>query len=93
MSEKSLKRKSKTDWDRIDAMSDEDIDTSDSPPLDDEFFANAQIRMPKPKQTITIRLDADILSWFKAQGDGYQTRMNAVLRTYMEAKKKLRKAS
>jgi len=101
MSVKSLKKKSdnsakwgkKPDtsgyWDRIDAMSDEDIDTSDIPPLDEEFFANAQIRMPKTKETVTIRLDSDVVSWFKGQGKGYQTRINAVLKTYMYAQKNL----
>ena len=84
MSAKCLEKKSKTDWDRIKAMADEDIDTSDIPPLEEGFFAKAQIRMPKPKATVTIRLDQDILSWFKAQGKGYQTRINAILRTYME---------
>ncbi len=88
MSAKNSKKGSKTDWDRIDAMTDEDIDTSDIPPLDEEFFAHAQIRMPKPKETVTIRLDSDVVDWFKEQGKGYQTRINAVLRTYIEAKKK-----
>ena len=68
----------------IKAMADEDIDTSDIPPLEEGFFSKAQVRMPKPKATVTIRLDQDILSWFKAQGKGYQTRINAILRTYME---------
>jgi uncharacterized protein (DUF4415 family) len=93
MSEKNLKKESKTDWDRIDAMTDEDIDISDIPPLDEGFFTNAQIRMPKPKETVTIRLDSDVVTWFKGQGKGYQTKINAVLRAYMEAQKKLRKAS
>ncbi|MDD2901045.1 MAG: BrnA antitoxin family protein [Syntrophales bacterium] len=41
--------------------------------------------MPKPKATVCIRLDQDVLAWFKSQGKGYQTRINALLRTYMEA--------
>jgi uncharacterized protein (DUF4415 family) len=65
-------------------MSDEEIDTSDIPPLDDNFFAHAELRLPEPKQTVTIRLDTDVVEWFKSQGRGYQTRMNAVLRRYME---------
>ena len=44
--------------------------------------------MPKTKPLISIRLDSDVLEWFKSQGAGYQTRMNAVLRMYMEAHKK-----
>ncbi|HEY0513569.1 MAG TPA: BrnA antitoxin family protein [Thermoanaerobaculia bacterium] len=83
-----MKKPSRTDWERVDAMSDEDIDTSDIPPLDETFFANAEIRMPQAKPSITIRLDPDILEWFKGQGRGYQTRINAVLRKYVEAQKK-----
>ena len=85
MSENDLKRVSKTDWERVDAMTDEEIDTSDIPPLDEAFFANAEVRLPKPKVPITIRLDDDVLRWFRGMGRGYQTRINAVLRTYMEA--------
>jgi uncharacterized protein (DUF4415 family) len=78
---------SPSDWDRIDRMGDEDIDTSDIPPLDASFFQEAQLRMPRAKPPITIRLDPDVLDWFKEQGKGYQTRINAVLRMYMEAQK------
>ena len=85
MSGNDLKRVSKTDWERVDAMTDEEIDTSDIPPLDEAFFANAEVRLPKPKVPITIRLDDDVLRWFRSMGRGYQTRINAVLRTYMEA--------
>ena len=84
MSKNSMNNTSLTDWKRVDALTDADIDTSDIPPLDDNFFANAELRMPEPKKVITIRLDADVLDWFKSQGSGYQTRMNAVLRMYME---------
>ena len=66
------------------AMKDEDIDTSDIPELDEDFFRQAEIRLP-PKQPVTIRLDADVLEWFKANGQGYQTRINKLLRSYMEA--------
>ncbi len=84
MKENDLKNSSQTDWERVKAMTDEEIDTSDIPPLDDDFFAYAELRLPEPKQSITIRLDADVVEWFKAQGKGYQTRMNAILRRYME---------
>jgi uncharacterized protein (DUF4415 family) len=88
MSEKITKKASRTDWARIDAMPDEEIDTSDIPPLDETFFADAKLRMPQAKPSITIRLEPDILDWFKEQGKGYQTRINAVLRKYVEAQKK-----
>ena len=82
-----MKEKSKTDWEHLDSLTDKDIDTTDIPPLDKSFFANANLRMPEKKIPITIRLDPDILSWFKAQGRGYQSRINAVLRMYIEAQK------
>ncbi|MGH1396131.1 MAG: hypothetical protein ACRAVC_19185 [Trichormus sp.] len=57
---KSMKfETSQTDWSRIDAMSDEDIDTSDIPPLSDEFFAKAQLRMPKSPVKVTVQLNAE----------------------------------
>jgi uncharacterized protein (DUF4415 family) len=68
-------------------MSDEDIDYSDIPPLDDEFFKNAKLvkRSPKTEQ-ISISLDTEILEWFRshAQEKGYQTLINDVLRTYVK---------
>jgi uncharacterized protein (DUF4415 family) len=71
--------------DALAAMSDDAIDTSDIPPLTDAFFARA-VRNPfyRPvKQQLTVRLDADVLAWLKAEGRGYQTRINAILREAM----------
>lgn len=85
MNKKNSPRQSETDWARIDAMKDEDIDVSDIPELDASFFANAVIRWPEPKATLTIRIDREVLAWFKAQGKGYQTRINAILKAYKEA--------
>lgn len=76
--------KGKTDLKKLDAMKDEDIDLSDVPELDDNFFKKAQLKLPE-KLPITIRLDADVIAWFKSQGKGYQTRINKLLRTYMES--------
>lgn len=81
MNEKRIK----SDLKRIDALSDEDIDYSDIPPLDKEFFKNAKVTVPPGKQPVTVRLDADVLAWMKAQGKGYQSRINAILRAYYEA--------
>lgn len=72
---------------RIDAMKEEEIDTSDIPPLTKSFFKKATLRMPTRKATITMRVDADVLNWFKRQGKGYQSRMNAVLKMFIEAHK------
>ena len=77
-------KKSKTDWKRLSEQQESDIDTSDIPELDDDFFHKAELRVP-PKQPVTLRLDADVLDWFKSQGRGYQTRINKLLRRYMEA--------
>lgn len=87
MSASNLKRPSETDWARVEAMTDEEIDTSDIPPLDDAFFANAKLRMPKGKVPMVISVDADVVEWFKAQGDEYQKLLNAALRIYAEAHK------
>ncbi|MBC7912154.1 MAG: BrnA antitoxin family protein [Pyrinomonadaceae bacterium] len=85
MSARNLKKPSETDWARIDSMTDEEIDTSDIPPLDDEFFAKAQWRMPKRKTAVTLSVDDDVLKWFEAQGAEFQQRINAALRIYAEA--------
>lgn len=84
---KHTKRQSKTDWARIDAMRDEDIDFSDIPKQGPYFFKNAII-WPGPKKQITLRVDPDVLTYFRKHGRGYQTIMNAVLRKYMEAQKR-----
>lgn len=79
-----MSKASKADWKRLVEQGDDAIDTSDIPELGDDFFRRAQLHVPA-KQTVTIRLDADVLEWFKAQGSGYQTRINQLLRRYMEA--------
>lgn len=87
MSVKPTKRRSRTNWKVVDRMRDADIDVSDIAPLDAARLRQAQLRLPEPKASITIRIDRDVLDWFRAQGDGYQTRINAVLRMYMGAKR------
>lgn len=71
------------DWERVEAMTDDEIDMSDVPPLTAEFFQRARVRMPKAQ--ITLQIDSDLLQWFEAQGDDYEQRMNAALRLYVEA--------
>ena len=88
-SKNNMKRKSRTDWARIDAMRDEDIDTSDIPEQGPDFFKNA-ILWPGPKQQITLRIDSDVLKFFRKRGRGYQSTINAVLRKYMEAQEPAR---
>ena len=66
-------------------MKDEEIDVSDIPRIDPAIFKKMVIRMPKPKELVSIRIDPDVLGWFRQQGRKYQTRINAVLRSYVEA--------
>ena len=75
------KMKSETDWEKLRKQGDHDGEQ--------EFnvdWSSARIVTPEPKQAISLRVDPDVLEFFKSQGRGYQTRMNAVLRAYMEAK-------
>jgi len=83
-----MKKKYFSDLNRLRNMKDEEINYSDSPELDEAFFERAVIVLPKPKASVSIRLDQEVLDWFKAQGKGYQTRINALLRAYMEAHSK-----
>ena len=77
--------KSKTKWDELKAMKDSDIDVSEVPEIDLKMFKTMVVRMPKPKELVSIRIDPDVLAWFRQQGARYQTRINAVLRSYVQA--------
>jgi len=83
------KKSIKSDLARLKRMKDSDIDYSDIPPLGDEFFKKATVAWPPAKQQLTIRLDADVLNWLKANGRGYQTRINRILRAAMESQPRL----
>ena len=79
---------SRTDWVRIDAMSDDEIDASDIPPLTDEFFSKAKLRMPSSSlATVAIRVDPETLSWFQSKREEAEQHMIAALRIYAEAQK------
>ncbi len=87
------RRKGKTDWARVDALTDEEIDEAiandpdAAPIMTDEELARGYIVYPEPKRQISIRLDREVIDWFKRQGPGYQTRINAVLRTFMNLRR------
>ena len=66
-------------------MSDANIDYSDIPELDADFFRDARVVVPPGKKQLTVRLDADVLAWLQDQGKGYHSRINAILRAYYEA--------
>ena len=70
-------------------MTDDEIDMSDSPEVTPDMFARAIVRRGlkpvQPKAQVTLRVDCDVLDWFRKRGRGYQTRINALLRAYMDA--------
>ena len=80
---------SQTDWARVDAMTEEELEATIDHAEEGEFdWSTVQVGVPSSKQQLTIRLDRDVIEWFKTQGAGYQTRMNAVLKSFVEAQKK-----
>jgi uncharacterized protein (DUF4415 family) len=85
-------RKGRTDWARLARLSDSDIrkavrtDRDAAPIASADWLRRARLVEPKPKKAVSIRLDEDVLDWFRHQGRGYQTRMNAVLRAYVESR-------
>ena len=84
----------KTDWAVVDALSDEEIEKAirndpDAVPLDFDW-SKAVLVIPPKKKAISIRVDEDVLDYFKKEGSGYQRRINAVLRSYMQQKRKKR---
>ena len=87
MKKKSTSVKSQTDFARLDKMKDEDIDFSDAPEITPEMFAKVIVRRglkPRTKTQVTLRVDTDVLEWYKKQGRGYQTKINLLLRAYMQ---------
>lgn len=86
------RRKGKTDWRRLDTITDEEIEASiandpDWQEFKDLDWSKAVLVIPPKKKAISIRVDEDVLDYFKNEGAGYQRRMNAVLRSYMQQKK------
>ncbi len=78
---------SKTNWEQVDSLKDDDIDTSDIAPLGDAFFENANLYHSKlnPKRTVTVEIDSETLSWYESQGESSQDRLSAALRLYAQA--------
>lgn len=86
---KASKTMTATDWKRLRAKSDAEVHRAlvadpEVAPTDEAFWREAKLAMPKRKEPVTLRLDADLLAWLRRER-GYQTRINAVLRTYMQA--------
>ena len=89
MSATPTTKQSETDWARIDAMTDDEIDFSDIPPLTEEQLARATIRMPgEPRASnveLKVSVDPKTAAWFDAQGEGRDRRLRAALRLYATA--------
>jgi len=90
MNRRSSSRTSKTDWSRVRAISDRDVAVSVEHPEASlkhivRGIARRGLKPVPPKASISLRVDADVLDWLKAQGPGYQTRINAILRAFKEA--------
>lgn len=76
---------SRTNWAALEAMSDEEIDYSDIPPLTEEFFTKATLRIPAAQAHNLVQIDPDIMAWFKSQDAECKTLINSVLRRYIES--------
>ena len=86
MNKQNTSKKSQTDWERIDAMTDEEIDYSDIPPITDEMWAKGSLRKGfKSESDNSLQIDRDIIEFFKSQGRGYKEKINEILRAYMQA--------
>lgn len=83
-----LGMKSRTDHKRLDAMRDGEIDFSDIPELDEQFWKNVRLLRPSQKKMISLRVDKEVAEWFRKRGRGYQGYMNAVLRSFVESARK-----
>lgn len=87
MSGKDLNSTSRTNWAALEAMNDEGIDYSDIPPLTEEFFEKATLRIPASHAQQLVQIEPDVLKWFQAQGGEHKALINSVLRLYIESHK------
>ena len=84
----------RTDYAWLDALTEEELEASIDTEEEGEFdWSTARIDLPGPKQQLTVRFDRDVVDWFKAQGAGYQARMNAVPGSYADAQTRERAAA
>ncbi len=84
MNSEDLNNTSQTNWAALEAMTDEEIDYSDIPPLTEEFFEKATLRIPANLAHRWVQIDPEVLSWFQARSKEYQDSINSVLRRYIE---------
>ena len=87
MSRNDLNSTYGTNWAALEPRSEEKIDYSDIPPLTDDFFERATLRIPADRADNLVQLDPDVKQWFEAQGEQYKTLINNILRQYIEKHK------
>lgn len=85
MNGKNLSNTSGTNWAALEAMDDAGIDYSDIPPLTDEFFEKATLRIPASQAQQLIPIEPDVLKWFQSQGGDYKALIHSILRHYIES--------
>ncbi|OGB65986.1 MAG: hypothetical protein A2Y94_04435 [Caldithrix sp. RBG_13_44_9] len=83
-----MKVSSKTRYEKVLKLKDSEIDYTDIPETDEKFWKDAEVFYPDQKVQVSIRLDKEIISWFKQFGRGYQTRINSVLRSYITERRR-----
>ena len=89
LEEKRRRGESQSDWARVDAMTEEELEASIDYEEEGEIdWDSVQVGIPVAKKQLTVRFDEDVIEWFRSQGPGYQTRMNQVLRSYVEAQRR-----
>jgi uncharacterized protein (DUF4415 family) len=87
--ERLRKMKSKTDWAKVDALPQEEVERladQEEGPLPEGWEAGISLGLPPGKEAVKLRIDRDVLAWFRATGKGYQTRINNVLRAFVHAR-------
>jgi uncharacterized protein (DUF4415 family) len=87
----------RSDWAKVDSISEAELERliaedADEAPLPETWPEGVEVGLPRPKAHMNLRVDADVVDWFKRTGRGYQTRMNAVLRAYMESHRRDRRS-
>ncbi|MCL1464167.1 BrnA antitoxin family protein [Argonema galeatum] len=80
---------SRTNWEKVDSLTEEDIDISDIPPLTEAVFSKSRWWKPVTSLNVLVQVDPDTLAWFQTQGEDYGKKMAAALRIYAEAHKAL----
>jgi uncharacterized protein (DUF4415 family) len=87
MNEKSMNDTSRTNWEKVDSLHEEDIDLSDIPPLTEEFLVKSRWWKPVTSLNVMVEIDPETLTWFQNQGEEAERKMAAALRIYAEAHK------